>query len=304
MSRITVFFAGIGRWALVALALALLAGQVVGAERIVEAASGRELSRDELLARLRGAERVLLGERHDNGRHHELRGELIAALGKTRVVAEQLERGHGCDFSTACAGSAGGVAEILKHAGFNDKAWPWPLYRPLFAAVADSGGVLAGGNIPRELARRIARDGRPAIPAELLAALDAAPLSGAATERLDTDLIRGHCGEVDPGRLAGLRLAQRTRDAAMAAAMAELPPPEPGRPHILLAGNGHVRLDYGVPTLLGAGRPGLLVVGFAETGQEVADARRDGLYHIIWLTAPADRTDPCLALRRPAGAPQ
>jgi len=40
-------------------------------ERIVQVASGREISRNELLQRLRAKDYVLLGEQQDNASHHQ-----------------------------------------------------------------------------------------------------------------------------------------------------------------------------------------------------------------------------------------
>jgi len=49
-------------------------------DRIVEVASGRVLTRADLLAALRASDFALLGERHDNPHHHARRGELLAEL--------------------------------------------------------------------------------------------------------------------------------------------------------------------------------------------------------------------------------
>lgn len=276
----------------------LLASLAAGAgERIVDVASGASLGFDEALARLRSAERVLLGERHDNVRHHELRGRLLAALGPTVVVAEHLDRGRQVDFATAGTTDAESLAAALVAAGFDAKAWRWPLTQPLFAGIADGRSRLLGGNVPRAVARQIAAGGDAAVPDDLRPLLAAAPLPAAAVARLDASLLQGHCNELDAARLPGLRLAQRARDAAMAATLAGLPPPA-GRPYALIAGNGHVRKDYGVPALLRAAALPHLAVGFVESEEELADARRDGLYDIAWLTAAAARPDPCAELRR------
>ena len=63
-------------------------------DRIVDIASGRDLTRAELLATLRQADVVLLGELHDNPHHHQRRGALLVELGpRAAVVAEQMPRG-------------------------------------------------------------------------------------------------------------------------------------------------------------------------------------------------------------------
>lgn len=61
---------------------------------------------------------------------------------------------------------------------------------------------------------------------------------------------------------------------------------------VLVAGNGHVRLDYGVGQLLTALRPAARVasVGFAEAGDTDVASRP---YTYVWVTAKAERKDPC-----------
>ncbi|MFO0450962.1 MAG: ChaN family lipoprotein, partial [Pseudomonadota bacterium] len=142
-------------------------------------------------------------------------------------------------------------------------------------------------------------------------------------ERLIEDLVAGHCGHLPPERTIPMVHAQRLRDAAMAAtlerardalgaagtlvaaATADAAPLA-----VLVAGNGHARRDYGVPTLLGA--ESVLVVGFVEVvpgrddpaGYEPADA-----FDFVWFTPRVDEPDPCRQfreqlerLRRPAEA--
>jgi uncharacterized iron-regulated protein len=254
-------------------------------ERIVEVATGREISRAELLAKLRASDYVLLGEQHDNALHHQRRGALLKDLGAgAPVVAEHLTRG-------LAVPATGELLPRLEAAGFEAKGWRWPLHEPLFAPAAAAGHRLLGGNVPRELARQIARQGEAALPAELKAVTTPAPLDEAAGKALDADLVQGHCGMLGGERLVGMRWAQRARDAAMWLSLREAA--ALGKPAVLLAGNGHVRLDYGVPQLAGQAR--LLSVGFVDSGAKVQGAP----YSYVWLTAaPAGRGDPCEGMKQ------
>lgn len=259
----------------------------VGTERIVEVASGRTLMREALIAALRECDVALLGELHDSALHHERRATLVAALPPgAAVVAEHLPRGARVAFGADLRAS-------LVAAGFDAKAWGWPLHEPLFAAVARARLPLAGGNLAREPARRIAREGEAALTDELAALLRAAPLDAAAQAALDADLLRGHCGHLDAKRLPAMRWAQRARDAAMALELHA----SAGRPAVLLAGNGHVRTDYGVPRLIAVLRPQakLISVGFTEPDGPVAGAP----YTHLWITAPTEREDPCAGFAMP-----
>jgi uncharacterized iron-regulated protein len=96
-----------------------------------------------------------------------------------------------------------------------------------------------------------------------------------------------------------MRNAQEARDAAMTDAM--LRASAGGRPAWLIAGNGHVRRDYGVPRMLGALAPTkrTLVVGFLEREPDGAlpSAAERQVYDVVWITERAEREDPCKAMR-------
>lgn len=275
----------------VPLALAGCAAWRGGGERIVEAAGGREITRDELLQRIRTSDYTLLGELHDNPHHHARRAELLRELGGgIAVVAEHLPRGAPVSFGPDLGAS-------LTAAGFDAKGWRWPLHEPLFAALAQTGAVLTGGNLARDLARRIAREGEPALSPELAAILRAAPLPAAAQAVLDAELVAGHCGQLPPARVPGMRWAQRARDASMALTLEEAR----ARPALLLAGNGHVRLDHGVGRLLAARHPQarLVSVAFAEPGASAAELSCTHL----WITEGVAREDPCAGMVLSADEP-
>jgi uncharacterized iron-regulated protein len=66
---------------------------------------------------------------------------------------------------------------------------------------------------------------------------------------------------------------------------------------VLVAGNGHVRKDYGVPQALSALVPALkqTAVGFyeADSPREELVKSLAGRYDIVWLSEAAERSDPC-----------
>jgi uncharacterized iron-regulated protein len=89
-----------------------------------------------------------------------------------------------------------------------------------------------------------------------------------------------------------LARGQFARDAAMAHLLAQ----HTAGGAVLLAGNGHVRRDIGVPRWLARqGAPSALAVGFLERGAvQGDDARR---YDAVVIAAPAARADPCESFR-------
>jgi uncharacterized iron-regulated protein len=268
-------------------------------ERIVDVASGRVVSRADVLDRMRDSDFVLLGELHDNALHHERRAALLRDLGRpTTVVVEQLPSAAAPALDRHARGND--LLQALQGAGFDARGWGWPLHEPLFAALAAAGHAVRGGNLPRELARRVAMDGPSALPDELRRAIESAPLNAAATSALEGDLIAGHCGQLPASRLPRMVWAQRGRDAAMAAALRDARAGRSETATLLIAGNGHVRRDYGVVPLLLHAQPAarVLSIGFIEGAQDAARPPFD----LAWTTAAAAREDPCAGMVIPAAA--
>lgn len=271
-------------------------------DHIVDTATGRTLTWEDVSRRLRGVDIALLGELHDNPRHHARRAQLLAGFDEpVSVVVEHLPRGAEPQLRAEASGEM--LRQTLEDSGFDAKGWRWPLHEPLFLAIARGGHRLSGGNLDREAAHRLARDGLPLMPADLAAWVEAAPLSIAGRAALEQDLRRGHCGQLSPTRTPGLVAAQRGRDAAMAQVLlshlARVRLANGVGPVILLAGNGHVRRDHGVPVLLSSRTASarILSVGFMEP--ETSTTPADLPYDIAWTTPMATSDDPCKAWPMP-----
>lgn len=160
---------------------------------------------------------------------------------------------------------------------------------------------LHGANLPREVVRQIARGGTiETLPEALGRRLAAHPLSAIAEATLDRTLLDGHCGQLPLTRLPAMRLAQRAGDAAMAEALHE-PTGGGGRLMVLLAGNGHVRADIGVPTLLDPSDGPVVSVLFEEWSSGEPTPMPDqvpggaGTATHVWFTPAAVRAGPCAA---------
>lgn len=244
---------------------------------------------------LRNARFILLGEVHDNPEHHRRRAELLSRLladGRaTRVVFEQMDRA-----SDAALAAAPRDPEAVADAGRLDRAgWRWPLHRPLVEAALAGGATIAGGNFDRDLARRLVREGASAAPADLRTALDAVPWSAAQDDVVRGAIEDGHCGALPPDRVAPMALVQRLRDAALAQAMLRA-----GEPRVvLIAGNGHVRSDLGVPHYLraaGVAPKDIVALGFVEDGDPAMP------FDLRQATPGIQRPDPCAAFRKAQGA--
>jgi len=274
------------RHRLTAFALTVLFCYDLSAAQIVDLASGEEISEQMLAEHLRSADVVLLGELHDNPHHHQARARLIPQFvtGKTTIVAEHLPSGRRVS-------STGSTLNDLERAGFNPDGWGWPLHQSLFEAVLGRGYGLVGGNLPAGFSKELMSRGQAAMSLPMARSYEQAVLPAPARGRLEQDLIDGHCGKLPDRYLGPMKLVQRATDISMATALLT------HRPSVLVAGNGHVRRDYGVPQVLSALEPSLKIssVGFYESGTERAELIKSlaGRYDFVWLTDEAQRPDPC-----------
>jgi len=297
-------------------------------------ASGARLDPVPLLQRLRSARYVLLGEVHDNALHHQLRAVLLRLLLSdgvpTTVVFEQIDRQYSAALQGAAAravadaalhGTPVDVDSVIDAGQFARKGWGWPLHRPLFVAALGARASLAGGNLSRAEATAVMRGGVDTAPADVRGLLDSAgsrPADTGWTSQQQAVLLHevdvGHCGALRAPMLAPMALAQRARDAALALAMVQAMQRSPaGARVVLIAGNGHLRRDIGVPHYLrvlatrqaepAAVAPRVMGVAFMERSEDSTFDEPDGTQDEVWFTPRAERTDPCASFKPPEPLP-
>ena len=271
--------------------------------------SGRAVAEGELLAALAVARYRLLGEIHDNPLHHAARAELIAGLAakglRPAVVMEQFDLDH--DAALRAAQRAGADAEGLADAGALDrKGWLWPMHKPVIEAALAARLPIRAGNLPRSALHGDVQAMANDASSPWYARLHAARWSEAQAAELREDIVASHCGKLPESIVPEVVLAQRLRDAAMAQALVDDATADGA---ILIAGDGHVRADLGVPVYLHArgmrdAEARSVSVGFVEVGgdERVASdfARRAAAdnpgFDYLWLTLPAQRENPCAGM--------
>ncbi len=262
-----------------------------------DGATGAPVATAELLRRVGSADLVLLGEVHDNRRAHAVRADLLRALG-ARHPAVVFEQFAVSEAPIAPPAPGESLTVWLDRNGFDRRGWQWPLHEPVVSAALAVGRQIWGTNLSRAALTPVVMGGVDAAPEPLRRIIQAAPLDSAAQTALDSDLVIGHCRQLPPAMIPGMRLAQEMRDAAMTRAMLSA---AAGGPAWLIAGNGHVRRDIAVPRILARVAPEkrVLVVGVIEReadGAEPSAADRTP-YDLVIVTPHTERPDPCAQLR-------
>jgi uncharacterized iron-regulated protein len=246
---------------------------------------------------------LLLGEVHDNAAQHALRRDLLAALlahgDRPALLLEQFDREHQAALDAASrplaqASPAALDAQVdaVVQAGHGAPGWHWPFYRPYIRLALAHGLPIVAANVSRADARVVMQRGlaatgwRADVPDDIRLAQAGS-------------IEASHCGQLDAAAAARLSQAQVARDQFMA----RLVDRHAGRGVVLLAGNGHVRADIGVPRWLAPDlRARTQVVGALEAGGATGDTAGPQPYDTVLRTAAQPRPDPCAGLRMPAGA--
>jgi uncharacterized iron-regulated protein len=303
-----------------------LVGSIVkGGEPLLSAANACSPSplaqlQNELTAHLAGGGVLLLGEIHDNGDQHALRAHLLDAiatdLGRQGRPAPALVFEHIRTDQTAAldanpAPTSDNARErtrnLLGRLEWDKSGWPAAdLFLPIFEAAITRALPILPGHPTRAEVRDVARRGLDALPADTVMRLGLdVPLPEPLATALLDELEASHCGLMPRTAFTTMALAQRYRDAHLAASLASAASRYGAA--ILLAGNGHIRTDRGVPRDLARMAPERKIIAVAFI--EVEDGKVDAGSYVprdpsgvpaadyVVLTPRAARADPCEAMR-------
>ncbi len=236
-----------------------------------------------LLDRLLPTQALLIGEQHDAAEHQALQRDLVQALAARGqlggVVMEMAEQGR----DTSGLGAHASEEQVRDALGWKpDGGWPWATYGPVVMAGVRADVPVIGGNLPR--ARMREAMGEAAL--DHLIAIDA-------LQRQREAIREGHCGLLPEGQIQPMTRIQLARDRAMAQTLeSAVKNAGPGKTVLLVAGNGHVRRDLGVPLYLPSGLTHQVVMAQAGKGKD-----EDRPADAVWLTPATPPRDHCAELR-------
>ncbi|AJQ50490.1 MULTISPECIES: ChaN family lipoprotein [Pseudomonas] len=251
---------------------------------IIDLASGQAISPEQLVQRLAGAPRVLVGEKHDNPDHHALQLWLLRALQGQRVQGSLLLEMLQPEQQPLVDKVQGQPlpADLPKALAWQE-GWDWQLYGPIVREALQQRVPLLAANLSPGEMRQAYRQ-----PASLTGERSNAPAVKAA---LLEQVRAGHCGMLPASQLPAMLAVQQQRDRRMAERLLSAP-----QPALLFAGAYHVRKDLGIPLHLAdlgaSGESKVLLL--AEVGEQVEPGEAD----YVWYTAATPAQDYCAQFRQ------
>jgi uncharacterized iron-regulated protein len=263
---------------------------------------------------------VLLGEVHDNPEHHAVRGDILWP----RLQMVPTKKLHpAAVFEHIRTSQQEGLDSFYRHAKSSRRLWRapdllreldwkstgWPaaeIFYPLFDAALWAKQPIYPGNVVRERMRLLARGQDQPTDEETRHLKLAQALPQPLLDTLASELEGSHCGMLPPKAIPGMSLAQRYTDAHLAEALVQAAGKHGGA--FLLAGNGHVRTDRGVPWYVRRLAPERSVV--AVMFLEVEEGKNDATTYLtrapdgtpaadyVMFTPRHERPDPCEKMRQ------
>ena len=262
--------------------------------------AGRFIEREQLNQRILNSDYLLLGETHDNIRHHQLQASVIDTLHKAQrdasVAFEMIDDEQGELLKGKTVNSSAELIGLLRQA---KSTWSYETqYRVVFDSVLAAGYPILPANLRYSKLRQMIKLQEQELPQEIGQVLRQVPLSKEQLQHLQADIVKGHCGMIPLHATAPLVLGQRIRDAVMSQSLLQ----STHKTRVLVAGSGHVRKDRGVPLYLRKLHRGaaILAIGFREVDAEavnMADYLHEEQaipFDYVWFTPAAEREDPCL----------
>lgn len=222
---------------------------------------------------------LLLGEQHDVPAHQQLQRAVVQALAAQGTLAalalEMAEQGA----TTATLAPDASEAQAQAALRWDAAAWPWAAYGPVVMTAVRAGVPVLGANLPRAQIRDAMKS----------VALDD-HLTPGSWQKQQENIRQGHCGLLPESQIVPMTRVQTARDAAMARTL--LAARQPGKTVLLIAGNGHVDREVGVPTHLGRDllRKTVMLGAMAQVYPAASDA--------LWVTPAPPPRDHCAELQR------
>lgn len=229
---------------------------------------------------------LIIGEYHDNPGHHARQQNAVNEIAPKAVVFEMLTPTE-----------AAALSDIPRNVDAMRAAtdgFHWGNIAD-YAAIFAVSPVIVGAAVPRKDVRAAFETSAAAVfgpDAKLYGLTD--PLPAEEQAEREAAQFAAHCDAMPLAMMGGMVQAQRLRDAAFARSVIDAIETY-GSPVVLITGNGHARVDWGVPVYLNRVRPDLNVESIGQGDERSAP---EGSYSFtLQSTAAPQRDDPCAAFQ-------
>lgn len=243
---------------LILVVTAVVARNCFSHDLVVRLKDRKEIPFGEMVADLKGAQVIYVGETHDNPDHHDLQLRIIRELHRAGVPLaigmEMFAAGSQKDLDRWVAGKIDKAA--FQQIYFRNWNMPWSLYGDILLFARDKGIPLVGLNLPREVTRKVARQGfesltpqeRRQLPPNITCDVDDAYMA----------MIRRSYSDHDTSAKTFKNFceAQMLWNKSMAFHMLEYLRKNPRRTVVVITGSGHA-IRGGMPVQVDRERPGI-----------------------------------------------
>jgi len=270
---------------------------------------------------------ILLGETHDNARHHQLQAKVISHLtenGESPAVAyemlnqkqqssinEYLSSIYLPDVKSNAHKVTEQVEKLSKLIKWKESGWPdWELYQPVFYHTVEQQLPIIAANLDTKTIRKVIKQGSKVLDKSYQDLLIKYQYEATLKKVLEKEILSSHCDMLPEKMLSPMLMGQQVRDLAMTHAIqTTLTTRKDSGKLILIAGAGHTRTDYGIPFYLHQETPSIktLSLGFMEVSKDeflpenYAEAWGENVtklpFDYVWFTPRTEREDQCEKMR-------
>jgi uncharacterized iron-regulated protein len=257
--------------------------------QIVDVASGKAISFEELIEQISSKDLIFVGEAHDNPDHHLIQVQILQAVAarspSLTMAVESFQKHQQPKVDRYLQGEST-EKEFLEAVDWK-KTWGYDyrFYRPLMQLARERKYRVLAINAPNDLVRKVARTGLKSLdPSER----DRLPKEIDLTQERHRSFLNDMYKEHSPRDIKEFEFfyeAQCVWDETMADSLAEHLQSGKGR-LVVFTGNGHIVNKFGIPdrTVRRVPASMVTVMPYPLNGKETVD-RESADY--VWFTLPS-----------------
>lgn len=245
--------AGLGRHYVVSVASP---GGAPAIAQNIQTTTAAQLSHPEILATLAEADVIYLGETHNDPADHAAQLEIVTAMHQTRgdiaIGLEMFQRPFQSVLDQYIAGAIT-ETELIEQSEYETRwGFDWEFYAPIIRYAQANDIPLLALNTPREITKKVARQGLSSLSGSDLDHIP--PIADIDTsdenyQAMVAQVFGHHGAHGNSGpSFENFFAAQVLWDETMAEGVADFVTTAPDTQVIVLAGEGHIVFDFGIPS--------------------------------------------------------